>query len=473
MLATMCQLHSVVTLCLFFALTSGSAAPGAPVPEALRWLQEYLQIDTTNPPGNEAEAAAYLAAILEQEGIASQLLTSPAGRTSLYARLASPRSNGRALALVHHIDVVPADGAWQEPPFSGRLRHDVLWGRGAIDVKSLGIAQLAVLIELRRQAIELDHDLIYLAVADEEAGGGQGTGWLLDAHPELFAGLDAVLNEGGSNRTLGDRLLWWGVEVTQKRPLWLEVKAEGRGGHGSQLNPASATHQLIRGLSRLLDRPPRYRVTDAARRFLGALDEVEQRAAPIAPRLDDVIREEGPTEALAPGLPTLFLDTVQVTALNNGRGQNVISPTATARIDIRLLPDTDSDAFLAEIQALLGDELEVEVVLAAPLAAPSSTEHPLYETLEKTLGIRAPVVPMFISGVTDARYFRQRGVAVYGFSPFALNAEDLRGIHAADEHIAIDAFQRGIETLRRVVLAYGSAVDPMSGSRAASTPTRP
>lgn len=460
MLPKMCQLRSVVTLCLLFALTTGDATRAAPVPEALRWLQEYLQIDTTNPPGNEAEAAEYLAAIFEKEGIASQLLTSPAGRTSLYARLASTRSDGRALALVHHIDVVPADGAWREPPFSGRLRHDELWGRGAIDVKSLGIAQLAVLIDLRRRAVELDHDLIYLAVADEEAGGGQGTGWLLDAHPELFNGLDAVLNEGGSNRTLGDRLLWWGVEITQKRPLWLAVKATGRGGHGSQLNPASATHQLIRGLARLIERPPRYRVTDAARGFLAALDEVEERNDPLAPRLDEVIREDGPTEALPPGLPTLFLDTVQVTAIDNGRGQNVIAPEATALIDIRLLPDTDSEAFLDEVAALLGDELEVEVVLDAPIAAPSSTEHPLYRSLEKTLGVRAPVVPVFISGVTDSRYFRQRGVATYGFSPFTLNAEDSRGIHAKDEHIPSDAFLRGIETLRRVILSYAGGPAP-------------
>ncbi len=440
---------------LFLLLLPAAAAAAAEAvrDEPIHWLREYLQIDTTNPPGNEREAAEYLAAILAREGIETRLFDSPEGRSGLYARLEATASGGKSVALVHHLDVVPAGDGWRVEPFSGRPLEGKIWGRGALDVKGLGIAQLAALVALKREGAALERDLIYLAVADEETGGGQGTGWLAAAHPELFDGLEAVFGEGGSNRVLGDRLIWWGIEVTQKRPLWLEVTAHGRGGHASGLNPASATHQLVSGLARLVDRPLRYRVTDAARLFLGALARLEGGAsAELVAHLDEVILEDGPTVTLQPGLPVYFLDTLQVTGIDSGPGGNVVAPEARARVDVRLLPDTDAEAYLAEVRETLGRGLEVEVLLTAPEAPASPTDHRVYRALEEALGVRAPVVPTFISGVTDSRYFRQRGIPAYGFSPFGSNPEDLRGIHAADEYLAADVFLRGIETLRRVLL---------------------
>ncbi len=436
---------------LFSALATAAAAETEP--ETLRLLREYLQIDTTNPPGNEREGAELLAGILDREGIASRVLTSPAGRSSLYARLGSTgnsTTSGGAIVLMHHIDVVPADGAWRVEPFSGRRLEGKIWGRGALDVKGLGIAHLAAVLDLARAGGPRVRDVIYLAVADEETGGGEGARWLLDAHPELFTDVSAVLNEGGSNRVLNDRLIWWGVEVTQKRPLWLKVTTEGRGGHASGLHPKSATHRLVAGLARLLDRPPRFRVNDAARMYLGTLARLE------GGRTDELFRgiEAGKNlESLpmAPGLPIYFLDTLQVTELDNGRGSNVVSPRASASVDIRLLPDTDSDAFLAEVRELLGDELEVEVVLDAPESPASPRDHPLYLALEEILAIRGQVVPTFIAGTTDSRFFRQRGIPAYGFSPFAINVQDARGVHADDESVPVDAFLRGVETMSRIL----------------------
>ncbi len=434
-------------------LLSFSVAAG-PDPEPVRWLQEYIQIDTTNPPGNEREAAEFLAGILRQEGIDSQLLDSPQGRTSLYARLEAPGSGGRALVLLHHIDVVPAGEGWRVPPFSGRPFEGKIWGRGALDVKGVGIAHLAALIALRREGVAFQRDLIYLAVADEEVGGGQGAKWLLQEHPELFAGVEAVLGEGGSNRVFADRLIWWGIEVTQKRPLWLRVTAHGRGGHASGLHPESATHQLVTGLARLIERPPRYRITDGVRTFLRALARLEgDPPGHLYYRLDEVIREDGPTEPLAAGLPVYFLDTFQVTRIDGSEAGNVVVPEASAAVDIRMLPDTDGDALLAEVREILGSRLEVEVVLTAPETAASPTDHPIYRALEETLAVRGPVVPTFLTGTTDSRFFRQRGIAAYGFSPFTVNSEDLGGIHAPNEYLPVDSFLRGIEMMRRVLIA--------------------
>ncbi len=453
---------AALVLCsaLLFSALPATAEPATSVDateaETVRWLREYLQIDTTNPPGNEREAAEFLAGILDREGIDSRLLTSPQGRSSLYARLeATVDAEGEAgaLVLMHHIDVVPADGAWRVGPFSGRRLEDKVWGRGALDVKGLGIAHLAAVLDLARAGGPRRRDVIFLAVADEETGGGQGARWLLGAHPELFTGADGVLNEGGSNRVLSDRLIWWGIEVTQKRPLWLRVTAEGRGGHASGLHPQSATHRLLAGLARLIARPPRFRTTEAARMYLGTLARLE------GGRTEELFRrieagEEVPSLPMAPGLPIYFLDTIQVTELDNGRGSNVVSPIASASVDIRLLPDTDGDAFLAEVRELLGDEIAVEVVLDAPEVPASPRGHPLYLALEEILGVRAQVVPTFIPGTTDSRFFRQRGIAAYGFSPFAINAQDTRGVHADNEAVPVDAFLRGALTMSRILRLY-------------------
>ncbi len=434
-------------------LFSAPPAIAEPEPETVRWLREYLQIDTTNPPGNERRAAEMLAGILDREGISSRILTSPEGRSSLYARLAATDAAAGALVLMHHIDVVPADGEWRVEPFSGRRLEGKIWGRGALDVKGLGIAHLAAVLDLARAGGRRRMDVIFLAVADEETGGGQGAAWLLNAHPELFADVEGVLNEGGSNRVLNDRLIWWGVEVTQKRPLWLRVTARGRGGHASGLHPASATHRLVSGLARLIARPLTLRVNEAARMYLGTLARLE------GGRTEELFRrieagEDVPSLPMAPGLPIYFLDTVQVTEIDNGRGSNVVSGQARASVDIRLLPDTDGDVLLAEVRELLGEDLEVEVVLDAPVVPASPRDHPLYRALEEILSIRAHVVPTFIPGTTDSRFFRWRGVAAYGFSPFAINAQDSRGVHGEDESLPLDAFLRGIETMRRILRLY-------------------
>ncbi|MFL6290813.1 MAG: M20/M25/M40 family metallo-hydrolase, partial [Thermoanaerobaculia bacterium] len=254
-------------LILSLLLSPSLAAPTA-LSEPAGWLRQYLRIDTSNPPGNEGRGAAFLAGILQRAGIPSRVVANPEGRANLYARLSSPKSGGRAILLLHHMDVVPPGPGWTVPPFAGLVKGGQLWGRGAVDDKSLGIAQLAAMIDLQRRRVPLERDIVFLAVADEENGGVRGTGWLLANHPELFRGVEAVIGEGGRSQTgAGGKLLWWGIEVSQKRPLWLEVSTSGRGGHGAGLNPASANHQLVEGLARLLAEPARWRVTAPVRDF--------------------------------------------------------------------------------------------------------------------------------------------------------------------------------------------------------------
>lgn len=431
------------------------ARPPAELSEPARWLQGYLRIDTTNPPGREDRAAAYLAGILRREGIPVHVARAPDGRASLWARLSSPRSNGRALVLLHHMDVVAPGPGWTARPFGGEVRDGRLWGRGALDDKSLGIAQLAAFVDLKRRRVPIERDVVYLAVADEESGGLRGTSWLLQNRPELFQGVEAVLGEGGRAQAVNGRLLWWGIEVAQKRPLWLEVSTSGRGGHASGLNPQSANHQLIQGLARLLQRPIRWRVTPPARDYLHAIAPLHNdHWRRVLGNIDQVVRPEGPGEFLFPGMANLFVDTVQVTVLRGGERINVTPDRASARIDVRLLPDTDAGAFLKEIEAALGDGFRVEVLVTSPPAAPSPAAGRLYGALRQALSPDAPVVPTFIPGFTDARFFRERRIPAYGVTTFALSGEDLRGIHGPDERIPLDELDRGVERMRRVVAGY-------------------
>jgi acetylornithine deacetylase/succinyl-diaminopimelate desuccinylase-like protein len=439
---------------VLLSLAAATAGAQAPLSEPVRWLQGYVRLDTTNPPGNEVRAAVYLARILHREGIATQLLFTAQGRASLYARLVGERHDG-ALLLVHHLDVVAPGPDWSVAPFGGELHDGSLWGRGAVDVKSLGVAHLAAFIDLKRSGARLARDVVFLAVADEESGGGQGTAWLLDHHPELFSGVGAVLNEGGANRAVNGRLLWWGVETAQKRPLWLRITASGRGGHASGLNPHSAAHRLILALSRVLALPARYHVTAAARAYLGALAPGEPPATRAAfADLDAYVGPDGPRAAMPPGVANLFLDTIQVTVLDAGDRINVIPEEASALLDVRMLPDTDTEELLSRIDAALGEGVGREVLLTSPPVAASPTDGDAFRAIRTALGGEAPVVPAFIAGFTDSRYFRQRGIAAYGLSPFALEGEVLRGIHGVDEHIPLAEFERGVERMRRLVRAY-------------------
>lgn len=438
---------------------SAVSSPATPrLSEAAGWLQQYLRIDTSNPPGHEERGTAFLAGLLGKEGIPSRILTSPGGRANLYARLSSPRSGGRAILLLHHVDVVPGGPGWTAAPFAGLVRDGYLWGRGALDDKSLGIVQLAAMLELKRQKAALERDVILLAVADEESGGGQGTAWLMTKHPELFRGVEGVIGEGGRSQvTPTGKLLWWGVEVSQKRPLWLEVSTTGRGGHGSGLNPASANHQLIQGLARLLAPPPPWRVSPPVRAYCKALAPHQNAHwRRVFSNIDTIVTEKGPKEFLMPGLANLFIDTVQVTVLRGGDRINVIPERAWARLDVRLLPDTSSAAFLDEVKRRLGPDFTVKVLVTSPPAAPSPASGRIYGALEKVLGGEAPVVPAFIPGFTDSRFFRERGIPAYGVSPFKLGPSDSRGIHGPDERIPLAEIDRGVERMRRILSAYAT-----------------
>jgi acetylornithine deacetylase/succinyl-diaminopimelate desuccinylase-like protein len=214
---------------------------------------------------------------------------------------------------------------------------------------------------------------------------------------------------------------------------------------------------LIRGLARVLAAPVRWRVTPPARTYCRAIAPLQnEHWRRVFSNIDAVITETGPREFLMPGMANLFVDTVQVTVLRSGEQVNVVAGTASARLDIRLLPDSDAAALLAGIERLLGEGFDVETLLSSPPAHPSPASGRLYQALKTGLETEGPVVPTFIAGITDSRFFRERGIPAYGLSPFRVAPEDSRGIHGPDERIPLRELDRGVERMRRILRLYTS-----------------
>ena len=200
--------------------------------EATDYLCSYLQIDTINPPGNETEGARFLQGLLEKEGIDAEIIESEPGRGNIVARL-NGNGSGKPLVLLSHLDVVPAEAAkWDHAPLSGAIVEDEIWGRGALDCKSLGIMETMVLILLKRTGQALGRDVVLLAVADEEKGGTKGAAWLAENRPDLFD-VDAVINEGGGVGVTRTDSNYYLCQVAEKGICWFRIYFSGNPGHAS------------------------------------------------------------------------------------------------------------------------------------------------------------------------------------------------------------------------------------------------
>jgi len=454
-------------LLLFGSIQCRRAAAGNGDPverEAENALVSYLRIDTSNPPGNETAGARFLQQLLVKEGIDAKLVGSDPNRQSVYARLVSG-SNEKALILLHHIDVVPATASeWTKPPFAGIRSNGYIWGRGALDIKSLGIAELMAFVELKRRRLPLRRDVIFLAVADEELGGINGCAALLAQHPELFANAGFVLNEGGYNETVVDRVPFWGIEVQAKVPLWLRITMKGPAGHAAvPPDDGGALAKLVRALDAIQRIPTPYRLTPAvARAFREAgrsrHDERGEVLRGIAEPLD-VARID---RVLSPGYRSLLRDTIAITRITGGSSINVLPTMASADVDIRLLPDEASAPMVAKVkEAARGGDLQVLLAGEPVPESPSDTE--LFRVLAAAMSkaeegsIVAPVVG---AGTSDSRYFRARGIVAYGIAPFKVNYYDADTIHANDERIRARFFAEGVRLMRGIVTDFCAKPNP-------------
>jgi len=424
------------------------------------WMQQYLRIDTTNPPGNEVRAAQFFKKILDDEGIENHVFEYVPGRADLWAVLPHTAAEAkRPIVLLNHMDVVTSDAShWTVPPFSGQIVNGSMYGRGAQDMKNEGLAQLVVMVMLKREKIALDRDVIFLAVSDEEVDD-TGTDWFIANQRDLLRNAEFLINEGGENLLENGKVRYVGVDVGEKTPLWLHITAHGRPGHGSRPIPDSAPNRLIRALNRLLQYQTPMRV-------LPVTDEFFKTMAPYEPperaRMFSDIRKAIKDKKLQQQITAdesinfLLRDTISVTMLGGSQQTNVIPAEAWANVDVRMLPGADPKAFLESIRLVVNDpDVTVEPQTAEFRVANSSpTDTALYSAIREVSRAyfgNAPVVPHITSGYTENQRYRPLGIHAYGFTPYASTEEEGDTEHGNDERVRVEELRRAPKILYDVV----------------------
>ena len=428
--------------------------------EAVRHLQALLRIDTTNPPGNESAAAEYLAGVLRAEGLAPIVLEPEPGRGNCIARL---RGNGShpPLLLYGHTDVVPAEADhWTHPPFSGEVAEGCIWGRGALDMKSIVVMQLMTLLLLKRFAPTLQRDVILAATADEEIDSDVGAGWLIKQHPDLVQAEYGLSELGGYTLYLQGRR-FYPIQTADKGTCWLRIRAVGRTGHGSVPHADNAALQLSHAIVRVASPSLPLHITPTAAGFvqgiarsIGGPTGLTLRAV-LNPLLHEVAVRSLPRSSFADTLRAILHNTVSPNQLRAGHKVNVIPSEAEARLDGRVLPGFSVDSFLSEVRSRLGPGIEIDVEQTSPpLEVPVDT--PLFKMIERQLNQSDPdaiVLPYMMTGATDAKLFAQLGTRCYGFAPMKIDPgmafDGL--IHGHDERIAISTLAFGVRVLYETV----------------------
>ncbi|MGY8986027.1 MAG: M20/M25/M40 family metallo-hydrolase [Sphingomonadales bacterium] len=440
---------------LFFGHFTISFA-GPDKDEAYAWFRAYLQVDTINPPGNEINAVKFLSEIFDQEGIEWHSAESAPGRGNIWARIKG--GNEPALMLLHHSDVVPADPKyWSVDPLSADEKDGFVYGRGALDTKGLGISHLATFIALNRAGKPLNRDVVFLASADEEAGGLYGVGWLTEHHPEIFEGVGMILNEGGSTTNLGEKLVL-DIEVTQKVPVWLRIKAVDKPGHGSSPHATSSVTRIAKAMNAILDKPFPARIIPVVdTMFKGTSRNIGAEWEEDFANMSDAIKRPGFLRKLQDnfaGFHALTRDTCSLTRMGGSNKINVVPPEAWAEIDCRMLPDRTVAEFIKDFKSRLeGLGVEVEIIMAfSPAISP--TDNILFKAIETVMRGKYPgieTVPNVSTGFTDSHFTRDLGIASYGYSTDIIEPSETDSVHGNDERTNINAFKQGVIDLFDIV----------------------
>ena len=434
--------------------------------DTARIARDLIRFDTTNygegRSKGETEAAEYVGAILEGLGLQTEYIDSATGRTSVITRVegryendVDTRRGERPGLVVHgHLDVVPADPAnWSVDPFAGEVRDGMLWGRGAVDMKDMDAMILTALDEILSGGGQPNRDLTIAFFADEENGGAYGSHHIVQNRPELFAGATEAISEvGGYSVEIGGKRAYL-LQTGEKALVWIKLISRGTAAHGSRVIHDNAVTKLAEAVVTLGRREWPLHLTATTELLLSELGRI----------LDVDVEKLGPDEVmLRTGTASGFLTaTVRTTSnptlLSGGYKHNVIPDQAEALIDLRMMPG-EEDAILAEVQRLVGDEIEIEV-MHRDLGLENPFSGPLVDAMVSTLHRHDPeaeVLPYLMSGGTDNKALSLLGIAGYGFAPLRLTPElDFPAMfHGVDERVPLEALSFGHRALTDLLTNY-------------------
>jgi acetylornithine deacetylase/succinyl-diaminopimelate desuccinylase-like protein len=429
--------------------------------ETAQRLSEYLRINTSNPPGNELATARWLKNVLAKEGIEGQILDTAElgpGRANFYARLKG-NGSGKAIALVHHMDVVPVSREWSVDPFAGVIKDGYVWGRGALDMKGHGIMQLMTLIAIKRSGMPLSRDLVFIGNADEELAG-LGSRVFVERHPDLLADVEYVLTEGGDVRVENGKTRWFGLGVGEKQVYWQKLLVKGSASHGSVPTADNPVPHLARVLARISAWETPIRLTPAVDRFFKAQAQAEagQHRRWLQDAAAALRSPKGRAWLLSePERNALLRNTISPTVLVGSNKTNTIPAEASAELDIRLLPDQDTLSFRRELLRVIADtSVTLSLIGDIPrrFSAPLDTE--LARAIERTASRLVPGVPFATAvgtGASDRPYYASAGITCYGIDPYLVELEESRrSVHGNDERLSLENIKFGLRLYLETLL---------------------
>jgi acetylornithine deacetylase/succinyl-diaminopimelate desuccinylase-like protein len=427
-------------------------------------LRNLIRFDTTNPPGNERACVSYIQGLIAAAGIESVIRARDPERPNLIARLPG-RGAAPPLLLQGHVDVVSTAGQkWSHPPFEAVEADGYIWGRGAVDMKGGVAMMLSALLRARTEGLEPPGDVIFCALADEEGMSGYGAEWLVREHVELFEGVRFAIGEfGGFTSHVGGRRLY-PIQVAEKQVCTVRMTVHGQPGHGSMPVRGGAMARMAHALQRLDRERLPVHVTRVARDMIEAMAAALPRPQGAAmrlllrPRVTNLLLDRIGDRARM--LDPLLHNTVSPTVLQSDDKFNVIPGEVTAVLDGRLLPGFSPDDLLAELRALLGNDLDLEVMHFD--ASPAEPDMGLFPTLAGILERADPgstATPLLMPGVSDGRFFARLGIQTYGFLPLKLPAgfDFWSGVHGADERVPADAVEFGANAVHEALARFGEA----------------
>lgn len=426
--------------------------------EVVGICRDLLRIDSSNfgdgsGPGERA-AAEYVMASLTEVGLDPEYYETEPGRANVVVRLPGEDPTRAALVLHGHLDVVPAEaGDWQVDPFGGEERDGLLWGRGAVDMKDMDAMILAVVRQMARDGRRPARDVVVALFADEEAGGVHGARWSVDHRPDLFEGATEAISEvGGFSVEVGGRRAYL-LQTAEKGLAWLRLVADGRAGHGSQVNSDNAVTHLAAAVARIGQHPWPLALTPTVRRLLeGVADLTGSRFEPDDPEvIDRLVAALGPAARF---VGATVRNTANPTQLTAGYKANVIPGHAEAAVDVRYVPGHEEEA-RATLAELAGEHVRLEYI-HRDIALEVPFEGDLVDAMVAALQAEDPgaaVLPYTLSAGTDNKSLARLGIRGYGFVPLRLPPGlDFAGMfHGVDERVPVDSLTFGVRVLDRVL----------------------
>ena len=441
--------------------------------EVTQLLSNLIRINTTNPPGNETAAANYIAKYLGKDGFKTEIVESAPGRGSVITRLKGTGEKP-SLLLLSHLDVVAANPKeWTVDPFAGVVKDGYVYGRGAIDMKSMAAIEIMVIKLLKKNDVKLKGDVVFAGTPDEEQGGEEGAGYLLRHHKEKLW-CPYVINEGGGLAFPTKKGYVFPVQTAEKGILWLRIRTKGTPGHGSTPNMAdNAVLRMNKVIDKLVEYKPPTIYVPTLKEFLAEMEKQDPELQEIFSRLlgnptqseqilDELAKKD---RSLAEEIRPRTKMTIAPTMIRGGVKENIIPSECEAVFDCRILPGQSVKETIDLIKSLLKDvgldKLSFEFIQAHD-GSESPTDTLLYSTITGVLSELEPgcgVTPSLTTGGTDSRFFRETGSVCYGFQPQIPdepNDQLEKRMHGIDERITVENLVFGVKMLYEVVKKFST-----------------